>query len=125
MSTPVVREAEIFRIAIVCSLTSLLVGSDACDIVTQPHLIHLLSTRALWEARNTWAWEKEYDTFQSQFIDREPSLDTIGDLAIVKHASMSDTVLVEGRKSSLDILDDWHAGLDGLGMLLAAVMADV
>lgn len=120
-----VQGADLSRIAIVCSLTSLLVGSDACDVITQPHLIHLPSSRAVWEARNTWAWEKEYDAYQHQFINKDPCLDTIGDLAIIKHASERGGVMTRDRKSSLRILDDWHSGLDGLGMLLAAVMADV
>ena len=58
-------------------------------------------------------------------MDREPILDTIGDLAIAKHATDRDVSLIGNAKYNLDLLDDWHTGLDGLGMLLAAVMADI
>jgi len=79
----------------------------------------------LWEARTAFDWEQEYDVEWAQLMTNEARLDTFGDLVLAKDVE-SGGARAQGRVGGLfaDAMDDWHAGLDGLGILIAAVMAD-
>ncbi|KAK3371018.1 hypothetical protein B0T24DRAFT_304599 [Lasiosphaeria ovina] len=123
------------RIAVVCFLMTLVVGSEACLAILDPPSLLLPSSRALWEAKDRWSWEREFDAAWAEIgtVARHhqhagPRLDTIGDLAVVKNG-LSDPRFGAGRAGAAaaaasDALDSWHAGLDGLGIMLAAVLAD-
>ncbi|KAK3347184.1 hypothetical protein B0T25DRAFT_614087 [Lasiosphaeria hispida] len=119
------------RVTIVCFLTSLVVGAEGCDIIMDPNLIPLPSGRALWEARTEADWEREFEAAWAEFRVNGPRLDTVGDLAVAKFGAGGAVMgfkggLGDGRNRAVgDVLDGWHAGLDGLGMMLAAVMAGV
>ncbi|KAK0706179.1 hypothetical protein B0T26DRAFT_755704 [Lasiosphaeria miniovina] len=123
------------RMAVVCFLMTLVVGSEACLAILDPPSLLLPSSRALWEAKDRWSWEREFDAAWAELgtVARHhqhagPRLDTIGDLAVVKNG-LSDPRFGAGRAGAAaaaasDVLDSWHAGLDGLGIMLAAVLAD-
>ncbi|KAK0708584.1 hypothetical protein B0H67DRAFT_672808 [Lasiosphaeris hirsuta] len=122
------------RVTIVCFLTSLVVGAEGCDIIMDPNLIPLPSGRALWEARTETDWAREFEAAWAEVRVNGPRLDTVGDLAVAKFGAGAGTGVMVGFKGGVgegrsraveDVLDGWHAGLDGLGMLLAAVMAGV
>ncbi|KAK0644643.1 hypothetical protein B0T16DRAFT_418023 [Cercophora newfieldiana] len=115
------------RIVTVCYLLDLVAGAphpDICELFADPHSISLPSSRMLWEARTAAEWEKEYDVEWAQLTTNQARLDTVGDLALAKDVG-SDGAMAQGRLGGLfaDAMDNWHAGLDGLGMLIAAVMA--
>ncbi|GAB1311765.1 Zn(2)-C6 fungal-type domain-containing protein [Madurella fahalii] len=113
------------RLAIVCFLMALVVGCEACDVILNPYAIPLPGSKALWEARTADEWERVYDEWWAELKSGKPRLDTLGDLIMAKHSSGSSQALMHGIFGSGmdDVLDDWHANLDGLGMMLAAVLA--
>ena len=106
----------------VCFLLGFVVGTEACQAISDPHLITLPSSKALWEAKSRWAWELEYDVAEAKAQAGQPTFHTVGDLAL---AQLSGAGGVGMGRGSSDLVDDWHADLDGLGMLLAAVIAAV
>lgn len=79
----------------------------------------LPSSKTLWEARISSDWEREYTASRHAVKSCHHGLETIGDLAVATMQRDRGFVEVE------DALDDWHAGVDGLGMLLSAVIAGV
>ncbi|KAK3395295.1 hypothetical protein B0H63DRAFT_463001, partial [Podospora didyma] len=111
------------RMTIVCFLTALVVGTDSCDAIWDPQSMPLPSSKSLWEARTRWEWEREYEAHWAEAaVDvTRPRLDTIGDLVVVKYGAKGG----DWKATVDDVLDTWHAGLDGLGMLLAAVLVGV
>ncbi|KAL6399262.1 hypothetical protein AUP68_17806 [Ilyonectria robusta] len=116
------------RLYIVCFLIALVVGTEGSNDIETPFYLPLPGTKSLWEARSQWAWEKEYSASWKDLKPKEPRLGTVGDLAIARLQQRGGAnATVRGNlKGALDeILDNWHADLDGLGMMLAAVVADV
>ncbi|KPM44072.1 hypothetical protein AK830_g2425 [Neonectria ditissima] len=116
------------RLSLVCFLTSLVLGSEGSDGVEAPFFLPLPSGKAMWEAKNAWSWEGEYGAFWQDLKTNKPRLDTLGDLATAH--MQQDNRCDAGMGGSLgdeedDVLDSWHAGVDGLGMMLAAIIADV
>ncbi|KXX78210.1 hypothetical protein MMYC01_205067 [Madurella mycetomatis] len=113
------------RLAIVCFLMALVVGCEACDVIMNPYAIHLPGSKALWEARTADEWERVYDGWWAELKSGKPRLSTLGDLVMAKHSSDSSQAWMHGTFGSGidDVLDDWHANLDGLGMMLVAVLA--
>jgi len=114
------------RIVVVCFLLDLVAGSaDVCEIFADPYSIPLPSSRLLWEAQSAEAWEREYDVEWEQLTTNQPRIDTVGDLLLAKDVG-NDGAKAQGKLGGMfaDALDDWHAGLDGLGMLVAAVVAE-
>ncbi|CAI6331973.1 unnamed protein product [Periconia digitata] len=108
------------RVVIVGFLLSLIIGSDPCNVLADPRLMNVPGEKTLWEARTRWDWEMEYSR---SLIDGSPlGIQTMSDLAIAKFGSK-----IDGRagNSPDDALDDWHAGLDNLGMLFAATLAGI
>lgn len=107
---------------------ALVVGCEACDIILNPYAIPLPARKAMWEARTAVEWGIIYDEWCSQGRNGKPRLDTLGDLVMAKQSQQnlsSGEVAMRGTFGSGidDILDDWHANLDGLGNMLAAVLA--
>lgn len=80
----------------------------------------------LWEARTAADWEREYDVEWAQLMAGQARLNTVGDLVLAKEVGSGGGTRAQGRLAGVfeGAMDDWHAGLDGLGMLIAAVMAD-
>ncbi|KAK3331523.1 hypothetical protein B0H66DRAFT_587704 [Apodospora peruviana] len=114
------------RLGITCFLISLVVGTEACGAIMNPHLLYLPSKKTLWEAQSEQEWRNEYDASWAEVKEsskngQQPRLDTVGDLALSKHGGLS-TV---GQLEWGDVLDRWHAALDGLGMMLAAVISGI
>ncbi|CAM1510993.1 Fc.00g085060.m01.CDS01 [Cosmosporella sp. VM-42] len=106
------------RIAIVCFLMTLVVGSEESDAFEKPSLLPLPTRKDLWGAPSALIWEKEHDSGWGKFKTNPHRLCTIGDVAIAQ--------MQRGSGGALDdTLDSWHAGLDNLGMMLAAFIADV
>lgn len=111
-----------------CFLIALVVGTEGSNDIETPFYLPLPGTKTLWEARSQWVWEKEYGASWKDFKPGESRLGTVGDLAIARLQQRGGAnATVRGNlKGALDeILDNWHADLDGLGMMLAAVVADV
>lgn len=104
---------------------ALVVGCEACDVILNPYAIPLPGSKALWEARTAEEWERVYDEWWAERKSGKPRVDTLGDLITAKHSSGSSQVWIHGTFGSgiEDVLDDWHANLDGLGIMLAAVLA--
>src|SRR5438105_2934891 len=102
---------------------ALVVGCEACDVILNPYAIPIPGSKTLWEARTAEEWEIVYDEWWAGLKGGKPRLDTLGDLVMAKNTSVQ--ALAQGVFGSGidDILDDWHANLDGLGMLLAAVLS--
>ena len=117
-----------------CFLLALVIGSPASDPIFNPHLHSLPSSKALWEARTSWEWEREYEAAAMHQRMREatmhppPRIETMGDFIIAKLGSMGSSHGSHGNlnASAVDeILDQWYAEIDGLGMMLAAVVASL
>ncbi|SPN96538.1 uncharacterized protein DNG_00063 [Cephalotrichum gorgonifer] len=116
------------RISIVCFIVALIVGSEGSPSIANPFRLPLPSGRALWEARSAWEWETEYDAWWGQSEGIADRLETVGDLSIAQlRRGGGDGWGMPGDFGGVgdDALDSWHAGVDGLGMLLTAVIADV
>ncbi|KAJ2905387.1 hypothetical protein MKZ38_005485 [Zalerion maritima] len=132
------------RITVCCFLTALVLGGDIRDFMAEPFLLPLPSSKTLWEAslRSREAWEREYDhdggscsISGDQLQDghrQQLRLYTLGDLTLAKqYAGGSSGPAISGSgnmggNGAIDhALDSWHAGLDRLGMMLAAVLADL
>ncbi|KAH7144328.1 hypothetical protein B0J13DRAFT_554955 [Dactylonectria estremocensis] len=116
------------RLSITCFLMALVVGTEGSDDIANPFCLPLPGSKVLWEARSDWAWEKEYGMSWKNSKPDRSRLDTVGDLAIahMQRGGGTDPTMGGGLNGATDeILDTWHAGLDGLGMMLAAVIADV
>lgn len=121
-------EANDRRVSIVCFLIALVVGTEGSNDIETPFYLPLPGTKTLWEARSQWAWEKEYGASWKNSKPKESRLGTVGDLAIARlqQGGGADARMRGNLEGALDeILDSWHADLDGLGMMLAAVIADV
>ena len=106
-----------------CYLIAVAVGAENDNSIPDANHILLPSNRALWEAKDIWTWEREYDAFLSQSTVDQPRLDTVADLAIAKHLTRSDIALEGNPNSVVGALDNWHSRLDSLGMLLTTVIA--
>ncbi|KAK4442505.1 hypothetical protein QBC34DRAFT_454677, partial [Podospora aff. communis PSN243] len=114
------------RIVAICFLLDLVAGSaDICELLADPYAIALPSSKMLWQARDAAIWEREYAVEWEQLTTNQARVDTLGDLALAKGVGNGGSG-AQGRLAGLfaDALDNWHAGLDGLGMLIAAVIAD-
>jgi len=72
----------------------------------------LCCNKVLWEAPSEAAWEEEYDFSTGKMEGVQ--LRTLGDLRDVQ---------ASGKLSNVDVLDEWNAGVDGLGMLLTVATA--
>jgi hypothetical protein len=104
---------------------ALIVGGGACTLIMDPYSIPLPSEKALWEARSQWEWETLYNASMA-----EPSrFDSLGDLVMAKHGgdvSVAGVIRGGGAGDCVEeALDDWHGGLDGLGMMIAALLASL
>ncbi|KAJ4353524.1 uncharacterized protein N0V89_005254 [Didymosphaeria variabile] len=111
------------RISVTCFLLALTIGNDPSNPIVNPNNHILPASKALWEARTRAAWERLY--VQQQTSDSAPRLETVGDFIIAKLGGV-------GRSKSdmsADLVDDmigkWYAEMDGLGMMLAAVVASL
>ena len=98
-----------------------MVGTEPCSDIADPRELPLPCRRALWEARDSWAWEKEYDASWRTSRTGESLLRTVGDYKMAKYSAHigADDIAMKASQS----LDEWHADLDSLGMALAAVLA--
>ena len=80
------------------------------------------SKKTLWEARSESEWRREYETTWSDLrvrgLEGRRRIHTIGDLMMAKRNGATMVGMKDG-------LDSWYAGLDGLGIMLAAVLMDV
>ena len=112
------------RIAATCFLASL-VTSAARSAILAPDLVYLPSSRALWEANDALTWEMEYNAFWTELKINSSRPRTVADLAAAQRSVGSGTAMRGNNRSVADMLDGWHADLDGLGMMLAAVCTDV
>lgn len=116
------------RLYIVCFLIALVVGTEGSNDIETPFYLPLPGTKTLWEARSQWVWEKEYGASWKDLKPQESRLGTVGDLAIARlqQRGRANATVRGNLEGALDeVLDNWHADLDGLGMMLAAVVADV
>ncbi|KAK3356755.1 hypothetical protein B0T25DRAFT_537327 [Lasiosphaeria hispida] len=114
------------RVVIVCFLITLIVGGEVCNLILDPYSIPLPSDKALWEAKSLGAWEEAYDaSLAARGADHQQRFDTLGDLVAAKHGGGRSAVMSTGCGGDGvgGALDDWHAGLDGVGMMLAIVLA--
>ena len=104
---------------------ALIVGGSACTLIVNPYSIPLPSEKALWEARSRWEWETLYSASMA-----EPSrFNSLGDLVMAKHGGNDSVagVLPGGGADDCvqEALDDWHAGVDGVGVMIATVLASL
>lgn len=117
------------RLAIVCFLMVLVFNLEACEVILNPYAINLPASKALWEARTAAEWDMLYDEWLAEGRKGRPRLHTLGDFLMAKQKQQHDpnngAVSTLGTfGSALDeVLDDWHGNLDGLGSMLAAVLA--
>jgi hypothetical protein len=109
---------------VVTFLLALLIGSEPCQYLTEPSYIPLPSSRLLWEAKSAWAWECEYDAQCADFVVHQPPVQTVRDFAIAKRGG-NGTLTSGSSGRDDDALIKWHAGVDGLGMVVAVVLAGV
>lgn len=117
-----------YRLSITCFLMALIVGTEGSNDIANPFCLPLPCNKVLWEAKSAWAWEKEYGVSWKKAEPDHSRLSTVGDLAIahMQRGGGTDPAMRGGLNAAAEeILDTWHAGLDGLGMMLAAVIADV
>ena len=120
-------EAYLIRMFVLCFIMEFLIGKGGPSYFTNHYQIPLPSGKALWEARSAWVWEKEYAARQGS-SGGGMKLETVGDLALAHMERDGMGVSGSGESPGVagyEVLDDWHAGVDGLGMLLAAVVADM
>lgn len=106
----------------------LVVGGEGSPFFSDLFRLSLPSNKALWAARSAREWEREYDIYRGTLAAGKERLESVGDatLAHMQRGGMG-TSASGGNSQGVgdDILDDWHAEVDGLGMLLAAVIADI
>ncbi|KAL5373534.1 hypothetical protein DPSP01_012663 [Paraphaeosphaeria sporulosa] len=109
------------RVSVVCFITALTIGAQADDPIVNPNNHVLPSSKALWEARTREEWE---DLYEGQYTsDDRPRLETVGDLVIAKLGRGSRNEGRAGRGAVDEMVGQWYAEMDGLGMMLAAVVA--
>ena len=111
---------------------ALIVGTGDSAALTDPSSLALPSCKAVWEAGTRKDWERAYahSLRQLGFVDgyeiygeNAPAttsggqrlICTLGDLAAAQHG-------LRGGAFDEDLLDGWLSGVDGLGMVLAAVL---
>lgn len=80
----------------------------------------------MWEAKSAAEWEKQSSRLIGHPSGNRSRLESVGDLALA-HMQREGTIqgLSDLGTAPDDALDNWHAGTDGLGMLLAAIIADM
>lgn len=115
------------RISIVCFIMALVLGSEDSPSLSAPLRLPLPSSKALWGANSRCEWERAYAISLGQPFGCEVRLETVGDLTVAQ--MRRDGADDEGSQGSPgkvggDALDCWLASADGLGMMLAAVIAD-
>lgn len=101
---------------------------EACEVILNPYAINLPASKALWEARTAAEWDVLYDEWLAEGKKGTPRVHTLGDFLVAKQsqqgAGNSAVSMLGTFGSALDeVLDDWHGNLDGLGSMLAAVLA--
>lgn len=126
---PLTRDVTyIRRTSITCFIMALVLGSEDSPSLSRPVQLSLPSSKALWSASTRYEWEKEDSASWEQSSGREDRLETVGDLAILQiQRDGGDDWSSQGGlpRVGTDALDCWLEGADELGMLLAAVIADV
>ena len=107
------------RVMSICFLLCLVIGPEASKGIPYPYMIPLPSNKALWEAgtRDTWKATRE-ELFASQEAT-QPRLYSLGDLFVAQNSA----ALYNNTNDAQIGLSEWHAGADGLGMMLTAITA--
>lgn len=105
----------------------LVIGDEASPYFSNLFRVPLSSSKVLWEVRSRSEWEKTYATYWGSLDGGKGRLESVGDatLAHMQRSGLSKTTPIVEPRGIIDALDDWHADMDGLGMLLAAVIADL
>ncbi|KAH8811134.1 hypothetical protein F5884DRAFT_749527 [Xylogone sp. PMI_703] len=106
-------------VAVFCYLVTIVVSPAAYDAIADPLAIPLPCSKALWEARSSDEWEKEYNLYYRGPEVAQHPFCTIGDLVAAQNRTKGGIATAYDQ----DALDRWHAGLDGLTMLLSSVVA--
>ncbi|KAF2451084.1 hypothetical protein P171DRAFT_469196 [Karstenula rhodostoma CBS 690.94] len=106
------------RISVVCFLLALTIPSAPDDLIANPNNHVLPASKALWEARTREEWEALYCAQQHGAA----RLETVGDFIVAKLGRV-------GMDTGADAVDEmigrWYAEMDGLGMMLAAVVSSL
>lgn len=110
-----------------CLLLALAAGRSDDALVYEGDLCPLPCKKSMWDARDPWTWEREYDecwrSRSKALAAKAVRLETLGDLAYA-HALRDGIAQEKGRPwgpADDEVMDGWHAGADGLGVMLAAV----
>ena len=112
---------------VLCFVMEFFIGKGGPSYFTNHYQIPLPSGKALWEAKSAWEWE-ERNAASRGSSGGGMKLETVGDLALAHMQRDGMCVSGSGERPGVaddEVLDDWHTGVDGLGMLLAAVVADM
>lgn len=103
---------------------ALVKGEDKTSPIANPNMHNLPSSKALWEAKTCWEWEHEYD-LAAKSVHPGPELETVGDFIIAKLGVPGKSVTGEYKEAIEDMIGKWYSEMDGLGMMLAALVASL
>ena len=116
--------ANRYRISVTCFMMALVKGQDTASPIANPNMHTLPSSKALWEAKTSWEWEHEYD-LASRRVHPSPRLETVGDFIIAKLGCPGKSGVDSQKEVIEEMIDKWYSEMDGLGMMLAALVASL
>ncbi|TPX07088.1 uncharacterized protein E0L32_010983 [Thyridium curvatum] len=112
-----ISEETRWRITLVCWLVARALGDQADQGFPRPDGNPIPSTNVLWSTQG------DQDVANAEAVSPTPPFTAIGDLAMALKGSQTGVSAAMSLEARNDALAKWYAALDGLGMVVTAVMA--